>query len=85
MLLTDYRLAMKCFFEPATNYRYRLTGPGAWEGAREAIMSQIDRTYYPLTDGQYMRKQKTQSSSNTWTLWIWVAIVMAVVVKFTLL
>ena len=46
--MTDPQLAWECFFGPATPYQYRLRGPGAWKGAREAIMTQWERTYYPL-------------------------------------
>lgn len=44
MLLTDPRLALSIFFGPCTPYHFRLTGPGKWEGARKAILSQWDRT-----------------------------------------
>jgi hypothetical protein len=48
MFLKDPKLAIKCFFGPCTPYQFRLTGPGAWQGAREAILTQWDRTYKPL-------------------------------------
>uniref|UniRef100_A0ABK0LFY6 Dimethylaniline monooxygenase [N-oxide-forming] n=1 Tax=Rattus norvegicus TaxID=10116 RepID=A0ABK0LFY6_RAT len=44
MLLTDPRLALSIFFGPCTPYHFRLTGPGKWEGARKAILTQWDRT-----------------------------------------
>ncbi|XP_046539099.1 flavin-containing monooxygenase 1 [Equus quagga] len=44
MLLTDPRLALTVFFGPCTPYQFRLTGPGKWEGARNAILTQWDRT-----------------------------------------
>lgn len=44
MLLTDPRLALTIFFGPFTPYQFRLTGPGRWEGARDAILTQWDRT-----------------------------------------
>ncbi|KAF6292877.1 flavin containing dimethylaniline monooxygenase 1 [Rhinolophus ferrumequinum] len=44
MLLTDPRLALTIFFGPCTPYQFRLTGPGRWEGARDAILTQWDRT-----------------------------------------
>lgn len=43
MLLTDPRLALSIFFGPCTPYHFRLTGPGKWEGARNAILTQWDR------------------------------------------
>ncbi|XP_006767059.1 PREDICTED: dimethylaniline monooxygenase [N-oxide-forming] 1 [Myotis davidii] len=44
MLLTDPRLALAIFFGPCTPYQFRLTGPGKWKGARNAILNQWDRT-----------------------------------------
>ncbi|XP_078297274.1 flavin-containing monooxygenase 1 isoform X2 [Panthera onca] len=45
MLLTDPRLGLTIFFGPSTPYQFRLTGPGKWEGARNAILTQWDRTF----------------------------------------
>ncbi|KAM9685473.1 dimethylaniline monooxygenase [N-oxide-forming] 4-like [Trichechus inunguis] len=45
MLLTDPRLALTVFFGPCSPYQFRLTGPGKWKGARNAIMTQWDRTF----------------------------------------
>ncbi|XP_058396069.1 flavin-containing monooxygenase 1 [Diceros bicornis minor] len=45
MLLMDPRLALTIFFGPCTSYQFRLTGPGKWEGARNAILTQWDRTF----------------------------------------
>ena len=48
LVTSDPKLAFQCFFGPATPYQYRLMGPGAWKGARDAIMTQWERTYAPL-------------------------------------
>ncbi|XP_064283572.1 flavin-containing monooxygenase 5-like isoform X1 [Passer domesticus] len=48
LFLTDPRLAMEVAFGPCTPYQYRLRGPGAWAGAREAILSQQQRILKPL-------------------------------------
>ena len=53
MIFTDRALAMKCLFSPGTCYQYRLEGPGRWAGAREAIFTQWDRTYYTLSEGKH--------------------------------
>uniref|UniRef100_A0A8C7C125 Flavin-containing monooxygenase n=1 Tax=Neovison vison TaxID=452646 RepID=A0A8C7C125_NEOVI len=45
LLLTDPRLACTIFFGPCTPYQFRLTGPGKWKGARNAILTQWDRTF----------------------------------------
>lgn len=47
LLCRDPRLALTVFFGPCTPYQYRLRGPGRWEGARQAILTQWDRTLKP--------------------------------------
>ncbi|XP_066291843.1 flavin-containing monooxygenase 5-like [Branchiostoma lanceolatum] len=47
LLMSDPGLAMRCYFGPCTPYQYRLMGPGAWEGAKEAIQTQWDRITFP--------------------------------------
>ncbi|XP_072295123.1 flavin-containing monooxygenase 5-like [Eucyclogobius newberryi] len=48
LLLTDPWLALQVFFGPCTSYQYRLTGPGRWSGARQAILSQWERVLRPF-------------------------------------
>lgn len=48
MLLTDPVLWVKAFFGPCTPYQYRLTGPGQWAGARQAILTQWERVAQPF-------------------------------------
>lgn len=48
LFLTDPKLAFTCYFGPCTPYQFRLMGPGSWKGAREAILTQWDRTYKSL-------------------------------------
>ena len=36
------------FTGPVTAYQWRLVGPNAWSGARDAILSQRERIEYPL-------------------------------------
>ncbi|XP_047376496.1 dimethylaniline monooxygenase [N-oxide-forming] 4 isoform X2 [Sciurus carolinensis] len=48
LFLRDPRLAWEVFFGPCTPYQYRLVGPGRWDGARNAILTQWDRTLKPL-------------------------------------
>ncbi|NXV88314.1 FMO1 monooxygenase, partial [Calonectris borealis] len=47
LLCRDPRLALTVFFGPCTPYQYRLGGPGRWQGARQAIITQWDRTLKP--------------------------------------
>lgn len=41
--LTDWTLFKKLAFGPVVPYQFRLTGPNAWAGARDAIMGVDDR------------------------------------------
>lgn len=47
LFLTDPKLAWQVFFGPCTPYQMRLTGPGKWSGARNAILDQWKRTFQP--------------------------------------
>ncbi|XP_055933103.1 dimethylaniline monooxygenase [N-oxide-forming] 2-like [Argiope bruennichi] len=51
MFFTDPKLFFKLVFGPTLSYQYRLQGPHAWDGAREAIMTSEDRVLYPLNKG----------------------------------
>ncbi|KAJ8300964.1 LOW QUALITY PROTEIN: hypothetical protein KUTeg_022483 [Tegillarca granosa] len=62
LLKLDPSLAVQCFFGPCTSYQYRLTGPGAWSGAREAIMTSWERTFYPLRTRQLNIEEKPSGS-----------------------
>ncbi|CAJ0940024.1 unnamed protein product, partial [Ranitomeya imitator] len=48
LFLTDPVLAWKVVFGPCNSYQFRLTGPGKWAEAREAIFTQWDRIKKPL-------------------------------------
>ncbi|NWV10841.1 FMO1 monooxygenase, partial [Ptilonorhynchus violaceus] len=47
LLCRDPWLALTVFFGPCSPYQYRLEGPGRWEGARQAILTQWDRVLKP--------------------------------------
>ncbi|XP_042317154.1 dimethylaniline monooxygenase [N-oxide-forming] 3-like isoform X2 [Sceloporus undulatus] len=44
LFLTDPKLALEIYFGPCSPYQFRLMGPGKWNGARNAILTQWDRT-----------------------------------------
>lgn len=48
LFIKDPRLAWEVFFGPCSPYQYRLMGPGKWDGARNAILTQWDRTIKPM-------------------------------------
>ncbi|NXC83056.1 FMO1 monooxygenase, partial [Cercotrichas coryphoeus] len=47
LLCTDPKLALTIFFGPCSPYQFRLGGPGCWQGARQAILTQWDRVIKP--------------------------------------
>ncbi|XP_056271504.1 flavin-containing monooxygenase 5-like isoform X2 [Pseudoliparis swirei] len=61
LLLTDPKLALQVLLGPCTPYQYRLTGPGRWAGARQAILTQWDRVYRPFGN-RLVPKPETGSS-----------------------
>ncbi|XP_035270364.1 flavin-containing monooxygenase 5-like isoform X1 [Anguilla anguilla] len=48
LLLRDPRLGLSVLLGPYTPYQYRLRGPGRWEGARQAILTQWERVTRPF-------------------------------------
>ncbi|XP_074524012.1 flavin-containing monooxygenase 5-like [Halichoeres trimaculatus] len=48
LLLKDPKLALHVFLGPCTPYQYRLSGPGQWAGARQAILTQWERVFQPF-------------------------------------
>ncbi|KAI7799413.1 flavin-containing monooxygenase 5-like [Triplophysa rosa] len=62
LLLTDPRLGLKVIFGPCTPYQFRLCGPGQWEGARQAILTQWNRVAQPLKT-RSVSEQKSHRSS----------------------
>ncbi|XP_072724003.1 dimethylaniline monooxygenase [N-oxide-forming] 4 [Ciconia boyciana] len=68
LLLTDPRLALAIFFGPCTPYQYRLVGRGKWSGARDAILTQWQRTLKPL------RTRVVDDSSDSSSGWRWMCL-----------
>lgn len=48
LLIKDPKLAWQAFVGPCTPYQYRLVGPGRWDGARQAILTQWERVIRPF-------------------------------------
>jgi len=55
---TDPKLWSKIYFGAATPPQWRLNGPGAWKGAREAIENVEENTYFPMKSRQAGLKEK---------------------------
>jgi len=60
--VTDPRLAVAVYFGLTTPYQYRLVGPGAWRGARDAILSARERILQPLMT----RRVVIATNDNRW-------------------
>ena len=52
LLVRDPLMAFKCFFGPAFPVQYRLSGPGAWSGARKACLEAYANSRLPLKQRQ---------------------------------
>jgi len=65
LLATDPRLAVAVYFGPTTPYQYRLVGPGAWRGARDAILSARERILQPLMTRRVAMATNGSSSSSS--------------------
>ncbi|KAK2084763.1 dimethylaniline monooxygenase [Saguinus oedipus] len=48
LFITDPKLATEVYFGPCSPYQFRLVGPGKWPGARNAILTQWDRSLKPM-------------------------------------
>ncbi|XP_048477071.1 dimethylaniline monooxygenase [N-oxide-forming] 3-like [Rhincodon typus] len=81
LFLTDPCLAFRVFFGPCSPYQFRLTGPGKWDGAKAAILTQWDRAINPtrtrILDGG--------SELISLTLLLKILAVLALVCAFVLL
>jgi len=64
LLATDPRLAVAVYFGLTTPYQYRLVGPGAWRGARDAILSARERILQPLMTRRVAMATNDSSSSS---------------------
>ncbi|CAL8309172.1 unnamed protein product [Lota lota] len=80
LFLTDPKLGLKVFLGPCTPYQYRLTGPGRWNGARQAILTQWDRVAQPFRT----RAVQEPESSNALSLWLLSGVAMFICCVATL-
>ncbi|KFO24437.1 Dimethylaniline monooxygenase [N-oxide-forming] 4 [Fukomys damarensis] len=76
LFLKDPRLAWEVFFGPCTTYQYRLVGPGKWDGARNAILTQWDRTMKPLKTRIVADPPQPASMSRYFKVW-WAPVLFA--------
>ncbi|KAJ3599799.1 hypothetical protein NHX12_033753 [Muraenolepis orangiensis] len=77
LFLTDPKLGLKVFLGPCTPYQYRLTGPGRWKGARQAIYTQWDRVAQPFRTRALQEPESRRSGALSLWLLSGVAMVMS--------
>uniref|UniRef100_A0A3P8SZB7 Flavin-containing monooxygenase n=1 Tax=Amphiprion percula TaxID=161767 RepID=A0A3P8SZB7_AMPPE len=82
LLLRDPVLWMKVFFGPCTPYQFRLTGPGRWAGARQAILTQWERVVQPFRTRQVPEPETRRSAlCSPWLLTFGGTLIVAVVLS----
>ncbi|XP_043076164.1 flavin-containing monooxygenase 5-like [Puntigrus tetrazona] len=67
LLLRDPAVGLRVFFGPCTPYQYRLSGPGHWRGARQAILTQWDRVAKPM-------KTRSIPEPSSFSLFFWLGL-----------
>ncbi|XP_054708945.1 flavin-containing monooxygenase 5-like [Uloborus diversus] len=68
LLFTDFQLFVACAIGPYLPYRFRLTGPHRWEGARQAILTAGERMRAPLQGEKAFQKDNAQRSYKAYIL-----------------
>ncbi|XP_075843576.1 dimethylaniline monooxygenase [N-oxide-forming] 4-like [Microtus pennsylvanicus] len=81
LFLTDPRLAWEVYFGPCSPYQYRLMGPGKWDGARNAILTQWDRTIKPLKTRTLPKSPEAATLSRSLKVWV-VPLLLASLILF---
>ncbi|XP_041790492.1 dimethylaniline monooxygenase [N-oxide-forming] 2-like [Chelmon rostratus] len=81
LLLSDPVLWAKVFFGPCTPYQYRLTGPGKWAGARQAILTQWERVVRPFRTRAVPEPERRSFFCSAWLLLFWGTVITAVLLS----
>ena len=86
LLFKDPLLALRCFFGPCVPYQYRLLGPGAWDGAKEAIEAVDANIIYP-TRTRVVMQDKSTGSPNTIKIAIasFLIVLLSIIVRYFIL
>lgn len=82
---TDPALFFKLLFGPPVAYQFRLTGPYPWKGAREAIMTAMNRTKAAFNTRHHQRVQSSCHCGHTTALILFslvIAVLALVYYKF---
>ncbi|XP_045308908.1 putative dimethylaniline monooxygenase [N-oxide-forming] 6 isoform X1 [Leopardus geoffroyi] len=82
LFLTDPQLALEVYFGPCSPYQFRLMGPGKWDGARNAILTQWDRTVKPTRMRAVGKAQRPQHFYNLLRILSFPVLLLAVWLTF---
>ncbi|NXD40564.1 FMO5 monooxygenase, partial [Copsychus sechellarum] len=84
LLLTDPKLAVEVAVGPCTPYQYRLRGPGAWAGARAAILTQRQRVLRALQPRACARRARSSAAPRALTVLFSIAMIAATLLYVSL-
>ncbi|XP_055275630.1 putative dimethylaniline monooxygenase [N-oxide-forming] 6 isoform X2 [Moschus berezovskii] len=82
LFLTDPQLALEVYFGPCSPYQFRLMGPGKWDGARNAILTQWDRTLKPTRTRAVSEAKRPQPFYNLLKILLFPVLLLAVLLAF---
>jgi dimethylaniline monooxygenase (N-oxide forming) len=78
LLLRDPAVGLRAFFGPCTPYQFRLSGPGYWRDARQAILTQWERVAKPM-------KTRPIPEPSSFSLFFWLGLSGAAAVIFAIM
>ncbi|KAK7507061.1 hypothetical protein BaRGS_00001912, partial [Batillaria attramentaria] len=81
LIKTDPVLAWHVITGPCTPYQYRLMGPGKWAGARDAILTTMDRVRFPLATRPLPKKS---AETRQFLLWFLLVVVVLMIIRLFL-
>ncbi|NIG59689.1 putative dimethylaniline monooxygenase [Pontoporia blainvillei] len=82
LFLTDPQLALEVHFHPCSPYQLRLMGPGKWNGARNGILTQWDRTVKPTRTRAVSESKRPQPFYNLLKTLLFPVLLLAVLLAF---
>ncbi|XP_027722504.1 dimethylaniline monooxygenase [N-oxide-forming] 5 isoform X1 [Vombatus ursinus] len=82
LVFTDPKLAFHLFFGPCTPIQYRLQGRGKWDGAREAILTVIDRVKKPMKTRVVGENSHSSSMMMVVGKWMLVVVFISIIVAY---
>jgi len=84
LFFSDPGLALRCFFGPCTPSQYRLTGPGAWVGAKKAIEDAPGNVIYATKTRVLLQKENNGPNTTLVVLKLLVllVVVFAILMRF---